>query len=441
MDAAGVDEAQAVLDAGAAIRDFGEIVFAQLFLFFHAKGAVIGGDNLERIARESLPEFFLMPFFAERWSENVFCAFKAGSVHIFEREIQILWAGFGVDGDAAVAGFANFFERVVAGEMNDVDGGAGHFCESDSPGGGFGFGGGGAGESVILGSTFPFGKGLLDDDVDRAAVFGVHADETVVSCGLAHGFEDGGVIQHEHAGVGHEEFEAGDTFADELGHFLELRGAEIGDDAVEGVVGNSFIVGLFHPGIERLAEALALVLDGEIDERSGAAEGCGDGAGLKIVGAGGAAEGHVEVGVHVDAAGDDEHANSVDDAGGVLDGEASGDGGDLFAVDAEIGDGGVGGGDDGAVTDYGVKAHEASGSREKVITGSGLVQRGTLDNHKTHPLGVFVSVDSEGPVFCGSCFFASPAIGPTSIAEKGVTFWRISAILTGIKLLDPHKAR
>jgi len=78
---------------------------------------------------------------------------------------------------------------------------------------------------------------------------------------------------------------------------------------------------------------------------------------LEIVGAGGATEGHVEVGVDVDAAGNDEHAGGVEDARGVFGGKLGGEGGDFVAVDAHVGEGSVGGGYDGAVTDYGVKAH------------------------------------------------------------------------------------
>ena len=306
VDAAGVDEAEAVFDAGAAVGNFCEVVDAELFLIFEAERAMVGGDDLKRVLREALPQFFLVPLFAERRSEDVFRGFEPGGVHVFEREIEILRASFGVGGDAAVAGFANFFERVVAGEMDDVDGAVGHFGEGDGAGSGFGFGGGGAREGVIFRSFFSFGEGLLDDDVDGAAVFGVHADEAGMFGGLAHGAEDCGVVEHEDAGVGHEKFEAGHAFADEVGHFFELGAAEVGDDAVEGVVDGGFVVGLGHPGVEGVAESLTFVLDGEVDERGGAAEGCGDCTGLEIVGAGGAAEGHVEMRVDVDAAGEEE---------------------------------------------------------------------------------------------------------------------------------------
>ena len=139
-----------MFDAGAAVGNFGEVVLAEFFLFLEAERAVIGGDDLQRVLREALPEFFLVPLFAQRRGEDVFGAFETGRVHVFEREIEILRAGFGVGGQAAVARFADFFEGVVAGKMDDVDGRAGHFGERDGAGGGFGFGGGGPRERVIF---------------------------------------------------------------------------------------------------------------------------------------------------------------------------------------------------------------------------------------------------------------------------------------------------
>ncbi len=355
-----------MLDAGAAVGNFGEVVFAELFLLLEAEGAVVGGDDLQRVFGEALPEFFLVPFFAERRRENVFGALEAGHIHVFEREIQILRTGLGVRGETAVTGFADFFERVVAGEMNDVDGRAGHFRESNGAGSGFRFGGSRARERVILGRAFSFGERLLDDDVDGAAVFRMHADEAVVLGRLAHGLEDRSVIEHENAGIGHEELEAGNAFTDELAHLLELRGAEIGDDAVEGVVRNGLVVGFLHPGVEGLAERLPFVLNGEVDERGGAAEGCGDGAGLEVVRAGGAAEGHVEMRVDVDAAGDQQHARGIEDAPGVFRGELRGDGGHFVAGDADVSEGRVGCGHYCAVADDGVETHRASGGERNL---------------------------------------------------------------------------
>ena len=331
VDAAGVDEAQAVLDARAAVGNFREVVLAQFFLFLEAKRAMVGGDDLQRIVREPLPEFFLVPFFAQRRRENVFGALEAGSVHVFERKIEILRTSFGISGQAAVARLANFFERVVAGEMNDVDGRAGHFGQRNGARGGFGFGGRGPRQRVIFRCALAFRKRLLNDHVDRAAIFRVHADQAGVLGGLAHGAENSGVVEHEDAGIGHEEFEAGDAFAYQFAHLFELRGAEVGDDAVEGVVDDGFVVRLLHPGVKGLAESLPFVLDREIDQRGRAAEGRGNRAGLEIVGAGGAAEGHVQMGVNVDAARDDEQSRSVDHAPGVFGGQLRSDRGDLVS--------------------------------------------------------------------------------------------------------------
>ena len=108
---------------------------------------------------------------------------------------------------------------------------------------------------------------------------------------------------------------------DQLPHLFELRVAEIGDDAVEGVVDGGFALGFFHPRFERLPQALAFRLNGEIDQRGGAAKSRGDRAGLEIVRAGGAAKRHVQMRVHVDSARHHEQAGRVDHLAGVFDGQ------------------------------------------------------------------------------------------------------------------------
>src|ERR1700730_10555349 len=174
---------------------------------------------------------------------------------------------------------------------------------------------------------------------------------------LAHGSENRGVIEHKHAGISHEKLETGNAFADKLAHFLELCGTKVSDDAVEGIVGHRFALGFLHPGVESLAQALPLVLNGKIDERGGTAKRRRDGAGLEIVGARGSAEGHVEVRVHVDPAGKHEVIGGVEYVAGVFDGQPCADGGDLVANDADVSDGGVGCGHYRAVPNYRIKAH------------------------------------------------------------------------------------
>src|SRR5262249_20956231 len=104
-----VNEAEAMLDAGAAVGNFGEVIFAQLLLFLETEGAMIRGNYLQMIVREALPEFFLVPLFAERWSENVLRALEARGVHIFKRKIKILRTGLREYGQAAIARFAALF--------------------------------------------------------------------------------------------------------------------------------------------------------------------------------------------------------------------------------------------------------------------------------------------------------------------------------------------
>jgi hypothetical protein len=213
------------------------------------------------------------------------------------------------------------------------------------------------GECVILWRAFAFGQGLLDDDVDSAAVFRVHADQAGMLGGLGHGAEDRGIVKHEYAGISHEKLETGDALADELAHFLELGGAEVGDDAVESVVRHCFVMGFFHPAVESLAQGLSFVLDGEIDERGGPPESSGDGAGFEVVCARSPAEGHVEVGVDVDSAGHYEVAGGIDHPAGVFDRELRSDGGNFFAVDTNVGGACIRCRDDRTVSDYRVKTH------------------------------------------------------------------------------------
>ncbi len=199
---------------------------------------------------------------------------------------------------------------------------------------------------------------MLHDDVDGAAVFGVHADQSAVFRRRAQGFEDAGIVKHEHARIGHEKLETGDAFAGEGIHFLELRAGQIGDDAMEGVIADGFAGGLLHPGVEGCSQRLAFVLDGEVDQRGGSAEGGGASAGFKIVGAGGSAEGHVKVSVDVDSAGENILASSVNYLGGVRARQVLADGGNFAFIDGDIRHVSVGGGGHESVHDDGVKGHE-----------------------------------------------------------------------------------
>src|SRR5271170_6387659 len=56
-NAARIDQAQAVLNSGTAIRNLCEIIASQLFLLSETEGTVIGRHHLQMIALQSGPEF------------------------------------------------------------------------------------------------------------------------------------------------------------------------------------------------------------------------------------------------------------------------------------------------------------------------------------------------------------------------------------------------
>ena len=74
--AAIVDQAHAMLHAGTAIRNLAEVVAPEFFLFFKAKRTMVRGYDLEVVSSQSFPELILIRPVPQRWSHNVFCAFK-----------------------------------------------------------------------------------------------------------------------------------------------------------------------------------------------------------------------------------------------------------------------------------------------------------------------------------------------------------------------------
>ena len=83
-DAAGINQTHAMFNAGPAVWNLGEVAASEFFLLLETEWTVIGGNNLQMIALETVPEFFLMPFFAKRRSENIFRAFETGNVKVFD---------------------------------------------------------------------------------------------------------------------------------------------------------------------------------------------------------------------------------------------------------------------------------------------------------------------------------------------------------------------
>src|ERR1017187_2164992 len=102
------------------------------------------------IVLKATPQFLLVPLLAQRRSENVLRAFKPRRIHVLEREVQILRTSLGVDGKSAVASFPNFLQRLMATQVDDVDGCARHLGQRNGTSYGLGFRGCRASQCVIL---------------------------------------------------------------------------------------------------------------------------------------------------------------------------------------------------------------------------------------------------------------------------------------------------
>ena len=273
---------------------------------------MVGRDRLQVVSREAAPEPVLRLFRAQWRAHHVLRAVETGLLVVVVGKEEVLRARLGVSGEPAVARLRHHFERFRGREVDDVDRDARHLRERDRAVGRLAFRAGRAGERVVLRLGLPFGERLLHQHVDHSAVLGVHADRSAVLPGAKERPENRAVVEHEHAGVGHEQLERRHAFGDERVH-LPLDGVgQLGDDHVEAVVDRGLPLRLAAPRVERVPQRLSAVLDREVDDRGRAATGRRDRAGFEVVRGRRASEGHVEVGMDVDAAGDHVFAGSVD---------------------------------------------------------------------------------------------------------------------------------
>ena len=195
--------------------------------------------------------------------------------------------------------------------MHDINGNAGHFSQGDGAMHSFGFGQRGARERVMDGCGFAFGQRLPHDDIDHAAVLGVHANQRAVFRGLLQRAKDGGVVHHQDVRIRHEQLEAGHALAHHVVHVFQAGFGQIGDDHVQAIIDAGLRFRLFPPGVQRVAHPGAARLNGEIDDGGGAADGRRARSSFEIVARGCPAERHVQMRVRVDAAGQQQHARGV----------------------------------------------------------------------------------------------------------------------------------
>src|SRR5215813_2379538 len=110
------------------------------------------------ILLESIPELVLVPLLAQRRSENILRALEARLLHVVERKVQILRTCLSIDRQTAIASLANFFERIVAAQMDDIHRRSGHLGQCDGAGRSLSLGGRRTRERVIFGSGLALGQ-------------------------------------------------------------------------------------------------------------------------------------------------------------------------------------------------------------------------------------------------------------------------------------------
>ena len=202
-----------------------------------------------------------------------------------------------------------------------------------------------------IGSVWPRESASLDEDVDRVPVLGVHHHERAARRCDLHRAEERLVVDLEDALVRHEELVRGDALLGQHGELLERPAVvEVGDGDVEAVVDQRLSVRLGVPDLERLRERLAPALDAEVHVARRSPAGGRALTRLEVVDRDGAAERHVEMRVRVDAARQDVLAGGVDRPVG-RDVEIGADERDPLALDEDVRDELVGGGDDAPSTD------------------------------------------------------------------------------------------
>ena len=203
--------------------------------------------------------------------------------------------------------------RLGAGDMNDVERRARLIGEHDRAIGRFALDVGRTRQRVALGPGYALGHVMLLQRGDDLAILGVDERHRAKFGAARERGEHLLVVHHQRALVGHEMLEGGHAGLDHLGHVLAHGVVPVGDAHVVGIVGDG-VLRAFLPIGERLHQRLVAIGDAEVDDHRRAARQRRLGAALVIVGGIRAHEGHVEMGVRVDAARHDEAVLGVERA-------------------------------------------------------------------------------------------------------------------------------
>ncbi len=228
--------------------------------------AVVGRDDLEVVLAQALPQLLPVGVLGSQRRRADELGALEPVAEVVEREEQVLRARLGERLDAAVARVAHRLERLGRRQVDDVDGHARGLGQADDAVRRLALEDRVARDAVVVRVGLALGHELRGDDVDGRPVLGVHHDQAAVLRGLLHRPEDRRVVAVEHARVGGEQLEVGDALRDELVHLGQRLVGDVAHDHVEAVVDDGVALGLGVPRVEARAQALALRLDGEVDD-------------------------------------------------------------------------------------------------------------------------------------------------------------------------------
>ena len=155
---------------------------------------------------------------------------------------------------------------------------------------------------MILWRQAPLCYCLLNQRLDDWAVLGVDADHSAVPPGESHGLEQRAVIEHENAGISHEQFETGyPLMGNQRLHVGQGLRVDLEHDHMGANVDAS-AGGAAVPILQTDEGTLPTGLVAEIDHRRRTAKGGGHGSGGESVDSASNAEVPIKVGMHIDAA-------------------------------------------------------------------------------------------------------------------------------------------
>ncbi len=166
---------------------------------------------------------------------------------------------------------------------------------------------------MVLRIELALGQELLLQEIRGISILSVDHDQDPVALGFGERLDDGAIVDHQASPVGHKELDAGHTTRRQGGDLVLDGSGQVADHGVEAVIDRRGIGGILDVTVQAVVEAVTFILKAEVDDAGRATAGGRDRAAPIVVGGDGALAGRSQVGVWVDAAGQDVLAGRVDD--------------------------------------------------------------------------------------------------------------------------------